>query len=238
MPGEILGEVASLLEEALNIHTSVRSIVLCTREGVVVASVSRDEELDPTILATVSAALVWASITTMGNIGGAKPTHLVQSTPVTRILTVLQHHFQLVVVITRADDSGFVLEEFLPSFQSIGTRVEILMSSREGFSTGTILGRVVEAIPDISQAMVLTSEGLPIGSVGFQNDIEIAALVGSIFANGLTYSELTDTIYISSDENNIIVQRMDDQRLMAVVCKGNDSERVCSQIREIIDTGV
>ncbi|MFW9850137.1 MAG: hypothetical protein ACFFF4_13450, partial [Candidatus Thorarchaeota archaeon] len=150
MPGEILGEVASLLEEALNIHSSVRSVVLCTREGVVVASVSRDEDMDPTLLSTVSAALVWASITTMGYVGAAKPTHLVQSTPVLRILTVLQHHFQLVVVISRADDSGFELEDLLPNFQSIGTRIEILMGSREGFSTGTILGRIVEAIPDIT----------------------------------------------------------------------------------------
>ncbi|MHA1908779.1 MAG: hypothetical protein ACW98Y_15875 [Candidatus Thorarchaeota archaeon] len=174
----------------------------------------------------------------MGNIGGAKPTYLVQSTPVVRVLTVMQHHFQLVVVISRADDSGFVLEKLLPTFQSIGTRVEILMSSREGFQTGTILGRIVEAIPDITQAMVLTSEGLPIGSVGFQNDIEMAALVGSIFANGLTYSNLTDTIYISSDENNVIVQRMDEQRLLAIVCKGNDSEGICEQVRSIIDSGV
>ncbi len=143
MPGEILGEVADLLEKALNIHTSVRSVVLCTREGVVVASVSRDEELDPTILSTVSAALVWASITTMGSVGGTRPTHLVQSTPVSRILTVLQHHFQLVVVISRAGDSGLLIEDVLPTFQSIGTRVEILMSSRKGFKTGAILGRIV-----------------------------------------------------------------------------------------------
>ncbi|MCK5239998.1 MAG: hypothetical protein KAR33_10645 [Candidatus Thorarchaeota archaeon] len=238
MPGEILGEVAGLLEEALNIHTSVRSVVLCTREGVVVASVSRDEELDPTILSTVSAALVWASITTMGSVGGTRPTHLVQSTPVSRILTVLQHHFQLVVVISRADDSGLLIENVLPTFQSIGTRVEILMSSRKGFKTGTILGRIVEAIPDISQAMVLTAEGLPIGSVGFQNDIEMAALVGSIFANGLTYSDLTETIYISSEDNNVIVQRVDEKRLLAVVCKGDNSEKISEQVKNVIDSEV
>jgi predicted regulator of Ras-like GTPase activity (Roadblock/LC7/MglB family) len=238
MPGEILGEVANLLEEALNSHSSIRAVVLCTREGVVVASVSRDDEIDPTLLSTVSAALVWASITTMGNVGSAKPTYLIQSTPVVRILTVLQHHFQLVVVISRADDSGILLEKLVPNFQSIGTRVEILMSSREGFKTGTVLGRIVEAIPDISQAMVLTSEGLPISSVGFQNDIEMAALIGSIFANGLTYSDLTDTIYISSNENNVIVQRIDEQRLLAVVCKGDDSEKVCVQVRNIIENGV
>ncbi len=86
--------------------------------------------------------------------------------------------------------------------------------------------------------MVLTAEGLPIGSVGFQNDIEMAALVGSIFANGLTYSDLTETIYISSKDNNVIVHRVDDKRLLAVVCKGDNSEKISDQVKNVIDSGV
>ncbi|MDF1540407.1 MAG: hypothetical protein P1Q69_16045 [Candidatus Thorarchaeota archaeon] len=238
MPNEILGEVATLLEEALNLHTSVRTVTLCTREGVVVASVSRDEDINPTILSTISAALVWAGMTTLGTIGSSKPNYLVQSTPVSRVLTVLQHHYQMVVVISRGGDSGLEIEELLPSFQSLGTRIEILMSSKENFDTGTILGRVVKAIPDITQAMVLTAEGLPIGSVGFRNDIEMAALIGSIFANGLTYSELTDTVFISSEENNVLIQRIDAQRLLAVVCHGLNSERISERVRAVLEAGI
>ncbi len=238
MPNEILGEVASLLEEALNLHTSIRAVTLCTREGVVVASVSRDEEINPTILSTISAALVWAGITTFGTIGSSKPNYLVQSTPVSRVLTVLQTHFQMVAVISRGGDSGLGIEEMIPSLQSLGTRIEILMGSKENFDTGTILGRIVKAIPDITQAMVLTAEGLPIGSVGFRNDIEMAALIGSIFANGLTYSELTDTVFISSDDNNILIQRIDAQRLLAVVCHGLESEKISEKIRIVLDAGI
>ena len=58
MPGDTLGEVASLLEEALKVHRSVKQIVLCTKEGVVVAAVSKEGDADPKVLATVSAALV------------------------------------------------------------------------------------------------------------------------------------------------------------------------------------
>jgi len=236
MPNEVLGEVAGLLEEALNLHNSIRAVTLCTREGVVVASVSRDEDIDPTVLSTISAALVWAGMTTLGTIGSSKPNYLVQTTPVSRILTILQHHFQMVVVVSKGGDSGLEIEDLIPSLQSLGTRIEILMSSREDFDTGTILGRIVKAIPDITQAMVLTAEGLPIGSVGFRNDIEMAALIGSIFANGLTYSELTEAIFISSDENNVLVQRIDEQRLLAVVCHERNSEIISEKVKSVVES--
>ncbi|MFW9953436.1 MAG: hypothetical protein ACFFD3_02705 [Candidatus Thorarchaeota archaeon] len=237
MPGSVLAEVATLLEEALKLHKAIRGVVLCTKEGVVVASVSKDDEINPTLLSTVSAALVWAGNTTLNLISGSRPSYLIQTTPVIRILTLLQQHFQIVVVLSRADDSELIIEELLPTLQSLGTRIEILMSSRKGFETSTILGRIVEAMPDVTQAMVLTAEGLPIGSVGFQNDIEIAALVGSIFANGMTFSDLTDTIFISSEEINVVVQKIDDQRLLAVVCKGDSSEGISERIKEITEIG-
>ena len=238
MPGDILAEVANLLEDALHLHSSVRGVVVSTREGVVVASVSLDETIDPTLLATISAALVWASTSTLENISGEKPTHLLHDAGVNRVLIVLQHQYQLVTVISKADDAGLILKELISSLQSIGTRIEILMRSTKSFGTGTILGNIVEAIPSVTQAMVLTIEGLPIGSIGFRNDIEVAALAGSIFANGLTYSESTEGILIVSEETNIVIQKLDDKRLLAVVTKGEDSESISKRIRDIVQAGV
>ncbi len=238
MPGDILADVASLLEDALQIHSSLRGVVLSTREGVVVASVSRDETIDPTLLATISAALIWASSTTLDNIAGEKPTHLIHNAGVNRVLIVLLHQYQLVTVISKADDAGLVLKELVASLQSIGTRIEILMRSTRSFGSGTILGNIVEAIPSVSQAMVLTIEGLPIGSIGFRNDIEVAALAGSIFANGLTYSESTEAILIGSEETNVIIQKLDDKRLLAVVVKGEDSESISKRIKDLVQAGV
>ncbi|MFX1606415.1 MAG: hypothetical protein ACFFDD_10950, partial [Promethearchaeota archaeon] len=49
MPGETLGEVATLLEDTLKVHRSVKNAVLCTKEGVVVAAVARGGEVDPRV---------------------------------------------------------------------------------------------------------------------------------------------------------------------------------------------
>ncbi len=238
MAGVILAEVATLLEDALKLHTSIRGVVLSTREGVVVASVSRDETMDPTILSTVSAALVWASSTTMENISSQKPTHLIHNAGVNRVLIVLQHQYQLVTVISKADDAGLLMKDLIEGLQSIGTRIEILMRSTKSFGSGTILGQIVEAVPSVSQGLVLTIEGLPIASIGFTNDIEVAALAGSIFANGLTYSESTETIIIGSKGLDIVIQKLDEKRLLAVVLKGVDSEKTANRIKEIIEAGI
>ncbi|MFW9978068.1 MAG: hypothetical protein ACFFEJ_08325 [Candidatus Thorarchaeota archaeon] len=238
MAGEILAEVANLIEDALQLHSSLRGVVLSTREGVVVASVSRDESMNPTLLSTVSAALVWASTTTLDNISGNKPTHLIHNAGVNRVLIVLLHQYQLVTVISRADDAGLQMRDLIESLQSIGTRIEILMRSTKSFGSGTILGMIVEAIPSVSRGMVLTLEGLPIGSIGFANDIEVAALAGSIFANGLTYSEATDTIVIGSKDINVIIQKLDEKRLLAVVVNVEDSEAIADRIKEIIQAGI
>ncbi len=238
MAGDILAKVANLLEEAINYHTSIRGVILSTREGVVVASLSEDETIDPTLLATVSAALVWASMTTMGNISSTKPTHLIHDAGVNRILIVLQHQYQMVSVVSKGADQGLDFDALKSVLQSIGTRIEILMRSTQSFVSGSILGRLVEAFPNISQAIVLTTEGLPIASIGFKNDIEVAALAGSIFANGLTYSDATEGIIIGSDEMNFIIQKLDDKRVLAAAIKDADVEHVVERIREMIQSGI
>ncbi|TFG99400.1 hypothetical protein E4H12_02960, partial [Candidatus Thorarchaeota archaeon] len=79
MAGDTLGEVASLLEEALKVHRSVKQIVLCTKEGVVVAALSREGDGNPRVLATVSAALVWGGSATLSHLKHSQPTHLIHT---------------------------------------------------------------------------------------------------------------------------------------------------------------
>ena len=182
MPGDTLGEVATLLEEALKVHRSVKQIVLCTKEGVVVAAVAREGDADPKVLATVSAALVWGGASALTHLKHSSPTHLIHTTSIERILTIIQPHYQLVVVLSRADDAGLNLDKLVPIFQSLATRMELVMGSTRDFGEQTILGKIVEQVPDVTQAILLTVEGLPLGSVGFSDSIEVAGMIGSLYA--------------------------------------------------------
>ena len=161
MPSDTLGEVASLLEETLKVHRSVKQVVLCTKEGVIVAAVSRDGDTDAKVLATVSAALLWGGSSALGHLKQSRPTHIVHTTKIERILTIVQPHYQLVIVMTRADDAGINLSHLVPTFQSLATRMELVMGSTRDFGKQTILGTIVEQIPEVTQAILLTIEGLP-----------------------------------------------------------------------------
>jgi predicted regulator of Ras-like GTPase activity (Roadblock/LC7/MglB family) len=238
MPGDTLGEVANLLEEALKVHRSVKQIVLCTKEGVVVAAVSREGDADPKVLATVSAALVWGGSSTLSHLKHALPTHLVHTTSIERILTIIQPHYQLIVVLSRANDAGLNLTQLVPTFQSLATRMELVMGSTRDFGEQTILGTIVEQIPDVTQAILLTVEGLPLGSVGFNDAIEVSGMVASLYANGLTYSETTNTISIDTPDMKLVITRVDETRLLAVVCRGPDSEEIAQKVRLVLDTTV
>jgi len=233
MPGDTLGEVANLLEEALKVHRSVKQIVLCTKEGVVVAAVSREGDADPKVLATVSAALVWGGSSTLSHLKHALPTHLVHTTSIERILTIIQPHYQLIVVLSRANDAGLNLTQLVPTFQSLATRMELVMGSTRDFGEQTILGTIVEQIPDVTQAILLTVEGLPLGSVGFNDAIEVSGMVAS-----LTYSETTNTISIDTPDMKLVITRVDETRLLAVVCRGPDSEEIAQKVRLVLDTTV
>jgi predicted regulator of Ras-like GTPase activity (Roadblock/LC7/MglB family) len=235
MADATLSEVAGLLEETLKVHRSVKKAVLSTKEGVVVASVSREGEADSRILATVSAALVWGSLSTLGHLNESGPTHLVHTTGIERIVVIVQPHYQLVVVVSRADDAGLDLDTLIPTFQSLATRMELVMRSTSTFGKQTILGSIVESIPEITQAILLTSEGLPLGSVGFKDEIEVAGLIGSLFANGLTYSKMTDTISIDSKSMKLVVTRVDESRLLAVACRGPKPGEIAQRVRLILD---
>ena len=238
MPGDTLGEVASLLEEALKVHRSVKQIVLCTKEGVVVAAVSKEGDADPKVLATVSAALVWGGSSTLSHLNHSLPTHLVHTTSIERVLTIIQPHYQLIVVLSRANDAGLNLTQFVPAFQSLATRMELVMGSTRDFGEQTILGKIVEQIPDVTQAILLTIEGLPLGSVGFNDAIEVSGMVASLYANGLTYSDVTHTISVDTPNLKLVITRVDESRLLAVVCKGPDSDVIAEKVRLVLDTTV
>ena len=238
MADETLSEVASLLEDTLKVHRSVKKAVLCTKEGVVVAAVSREGDMDPRVLATVSAALVWGSISTLGHLNESGPSYLIHSTSIERVLVVVQPHYQVVVTLSRADDAGLNLEHLVPTFQGLATRMELVMRSTHSFGKQTILGKIVESIPEVSQAILLTSEGLPLGSVGFKDEVEIAGLLGSLFANGMTYSKMTDTITIDSKNLKLVITRIDETRLLAVVCRGPKPDEIAEKVQLILAGGL
>lgn len=235
MAGDMLAKVADLLEETLQVHKAVKNAVLCTREGVVVAAVSKHEDINPRLLSTVSAALAWAGNSALGHIDQSNPTHLVHSTRIESVITILQPHYHLVVVVSKGDDLSFDIPKHLPELQSLATRIELLMSSHSEFSRETLLGNIVEAIPDITQAMLLTLDGLPLGSVGFDEEIEIAALIGSIFANGLTFSDSTEYIFVNSDKTDLLVYQVDEKRLLAVVCRGPDPDELARKVLDLVE---
>lgn len=235
MADATLSEVAGLLEETLKVHRSVKKAVLSTKEGVVVAAVSREGDVDSRVLATVSAALVWGGMSTLNHLNEQGPSHLVHTTEIERILVIVQPHYQLVVVVSRADDAGLDLDQLIPAFQSLATRMELVMRSTTTFGKQTILGTIVESIPEVTQAILITSEGLPLGSVGFKDEIEVAGLVGSLFANGLTYSKMTDTITIDSKSMKLVVTRVDENRVLAVACRGPRAGNIAQKVRLILD---
>jgi predicted regulator of Ras-like GTPase activity (Roadblock/LC7/MglB family) len=238
MAGDTLGEIASLLEDTLKVHRSVKQAVLCTKEGVVVAAVAREGDTDSRVLATVSAALVWGGSSALGHIKKSGPTHLTQTTSIERILTVVQPHYQLVVVLSKADDAGLNLDQLIPTFQSLATRMELVMGSTRAFGKQTILGTIVEQIPEITQAILLTIEGLPLGSVGFTDEIEVAGLLSSLFANGLTYSDVSHTITVDASDVRLYITRVDENRLLAVVCGGQNPEELAQKVQQVLDGAV
>ncbi len=234
MPEETLSQVTSLLEEAANLHECIRSVILSTTEGVIVAAITKDKRSEPHVVATVSAALVWASQSAVHQVGGLRPTHLIHDTHLERIAIIIQPHYQLVVTISKSGEQGFSLQEHLPTFESLATRVEMIIGSSKVLKHEELLSKIIEALPEIREAMLITYDGLPLSSVGFKNHIEIAGLAGSIFANGLTYSSLTNSMTIKSDRLNLLVVKVDDNRLLVTVCRGDQADELAAQVEEVL----
>ncbi len=237
MAGEVIAKVADLLQEALSVHSSVKSVILCTKEGVVVAAVYRHDEGDATVLSTVSAALAWSGTSALAHFSDSRPVYLEHTTEVERVITVLQPDHYLIFVLDRGDETGFKLDKKLTTLQAFATRVELLMHSTAEFVFENLLDRLVKSMPEIDQAMLLTLDGLPLGSVGIANDIELAGLAGSIFANGLTFSESTDHIVLSSDSFGLLVARVDEKRLLLIGSKAIPKTGLVEKILRFIRGG-
>ena len=90
----------------------------------------------------------------------------------------------------------------------------------------------------MTRGVLLTIDGLPLGSVGFKDEVEVAAMVGSLFANGLTYSEVTDSISVDTAGLRLLITRVDETRLLAVVCPGPNPDEISQKVRLILDGAV
>jgi len=93
-------------------------------------------------------------------------------------------------------------------------------------------------LPEVTQAILLTVEGLPLGSVGFSEAIEVSGMIGSLYANGLTYSDVTHTISIDTTNLKLIITRVDETRILAVVCRGPDPDEISQRVRQVLDTTI
>ncbi len=238
MAEETLAQVTNLLEEAAAVHESIRSVILCTTEGVVVAAITKDQRTEPNLLATVSAALLWASQSALQHVGGSRPSYLIHDTHVEIIATILQAHYQLVIVISKSAIAGFDFELHLPTFESIATRIEILIGSSVIIRHEELLSKIIAAVPEIREAMLVTYDGLPLSSVGFKNDVEVAGLAGSIFANGLTYSSHTSSLLIKSDRLNLLIVKVDDNRLLVTICRGNQADILAAEVEKVLNENI
>ena len=180
-----------------------------------------------------SAALFWAGTTALSYLSESKATYFSIETPDDRIIAILQPNYHL-VIITKAGKPETDLEPIIPQLQSIAVRIEILMSANDLVPTETTLDKIVKAIPEIQQAMILTTEGLPVEAVGFENNIEIAALAGSIFANGLTFSQVTESVTITAEGIAILVNRIDQQRILIVSFRGSQALDSCKRVKNLL----
>ncbi|MHA1960219.1 MAG: hypothetical protein ACW99U_08315 [Candidatus Thorarchaeota archaeon] len=238
MAGDTLTQVTGLLKEALDVHGSVMHVVLSTGEGVVVAAVSREEEIGPHILSTVSAAITWAGTTILSQMSSDHPLQYQHSTEKHLILSLIQTNYQLVVVFEKHKKYEDTVGDSLSTLQSLATRIELVMGSSPEFRDESILGRIVKAIPEIGQAMLITAEGMPVRSVGFGDQTETAALAGSMFANGLTLSQTTDWLLMNTNDVNLFISRVDDARLLVVVVRGEESAGVIQRIKSFLVEGL
>ncbi len=233
----MLIKVTELLGTALESHVAIKDAVLCTQEGVIVAAASKHQDLDPRIIATVSAAIAWVGRTTLEKVTASTPTHVTLVTPHNQVLILVQANYYIILVISNDESTPFVLSEHIQLLKSLAAQIELLMTTDPEFVTANILGRVVQSIPGVIGVMLLTIDGLPLGSVGFEDDIEIAGLVGSLFANGLTFSKHTDHILLESETNNLLIVRVDEKRLLAVTYR-NGTPDTCEQIIDTVRQSV
>ncbi len=238
LSAEMLTQVAELLGGILELHDHIEHVILCTREGVIVTAVARRERVDPRVLATVTSAIAWAGNTTFEKMSQGPPETILLTTADERIVALSQGGHHLVLVFSPPQVSDTELSSMLPSVRAAGARIEILMRSARSQAESDILGNIFKLVPNVTRAMLLTVDGLPLGSVGFENEIELAGLIGSMFANGLTFSETTDHIVLESGDYSLLIVRVDEARLLAVTLTGERREDQFDHVIDIVHQSV
>ncbi len=238
MSEHILGEVARLLESTISMDDCIRAVVLSTREGVVVASVSRDDSVIPDVTATVSAALVWAGDAAMDKVTGGTPDCLVHTTETETVLIVVGRDFHIVVVLRRNCTSRLDIERLIPVARSAVSRAEMLMGSAEEFAREDLLSMLMASFPEVERAMLVTLDGLPVMAAGLADSVEVAGLAASIFANGLTYSIATRWVVVRAGAYSLLVIRVDEQRLLVAGTHANRPEELCQRIVDLLQSGL
>jgi len=66
----------------------------------------------------------------------------------------------------------------------------------------------------------------------------VSGMIASLYANGLTYSDVTNTISIDTPDMKLVITRVDGTRLLAVVCRGPDSDEIAQKVQLVLDTTV
>ncbi len=235
---ETLGEVASWLQELLESDTRIIHVILSTNEGIVVTAVSKQPGLDPQILSTVSAAINSASSTTLNQIGAPSPEYLIHTMSDQTVITVIQSYFSLIVVYGIEFHSSMQIETIVAQLNSLLLRIELLISSSTNLSEESLLTRILAVSPKIKHALLLTADGLPLSSVGFGDTIKLAGLVSSIFANGMTLSMDTEILSIGYESGRLIIIKIDDSRLLAVLCSEPGCDDVVYKIQTFLETSI
>lgn len=237
MTEEILAKVAQLLQDVLENDETIDHVVLCTNEGIVVAAVSRVADVDPNMLSTISAAINSAGVTTLNQIGLERPEYLVHVMEGRTVLTVIQSYFSIVTVYNANPmQAGF--REKIAGLNSVLLRVELLFSSHKELREESLLARILTISPQIKHALLLTVDGLPLGSVGFEDTVKLAGLISSIFANGMTLSMDTEVLSIGHGSGQLMITKIDDTRLLAVLISDPHFDEVYSKILAFLATQV
>ncbi len=234
---DTLSRLYTLLSESLDIHPGITNAILSTREGAVVASVSRVSETDPRLLATVTAATLWAGNNILSKIRATEMEYLLQVTETETVLTVIQSHYCMTFVFEQTRDQ-LDIPSILSHLRSIVTRVELIMATERGPPVERLIDNLVKNILQITQAILLTQDGLPLSSVGLKNETETAAQIASIFANSRTFSESTSHTIISSQNIDLLIVRIDDNRLLAVICKGNSGMQIIDSVLQVVNSSL
>ncbi len=234
MAEKTLESVNSILDEIISSYAAVQGCLVCTKEGEVISHAFRESELEPTRLSTVAAALMYSGRTAYSQMFNADPSVIIQATSFEYYLLFRQEDFSLVVILTKDLVEDNDLEPFIHDFNEYATSIQSQLLSISTYEKNTLLGELFSEVSKIKQALLLTVEGLPLASRGFQDETEISAVLSAIYANCQTLSMLTEFIVIEGDKDRIIIFKVDDKRLLALVSAGESLGIIINQVKRVL----